>query len=211
RIYLWGGDDRVQVHGEGDRPKVRLITGEGQDAVEHVGKANGVLVYDDDGAIQADGLNVDTKPYLTVADTISSSESDVPPEQDWGRTVTPSPLVYVSAHSGFSLGMKVTLSQHGFRSMPYASRNTASFEYSFRRDAARFENDNRWRLTNRNTYLGFSLMVSGIEGGRFFGFGDSTTLATAADRYVVLRDAYEASPYIGFGLDGPTRSWLMSK
>jgi Omp85 superfamily domain len=209
RIYLWGGADRVRVLGQGDRPKVRVITGDGRDTVEHSEKANGVLVYDDDGAVQADGLAVDTKPYVTVADTSADSESDVPPEQDWGRSVSPSPLLHASAHAGFSLGMKVSLFGHGFRRLPYSSRNTASLEYSFRRTALRFENDNRWRMVNRNTYLGFSLMVSGIEGGRFFGFGDTTTLATVDSRYVVLRDEYEISPYIGFGLESPARLFLM--
>jgi hypothetical protein len=105
--------------------------------------------------------------------------------------------------------MSVTRTGYGFRRIPYASRQTASLEYSFERSAFRGRLNTRWRRVNRQMYFGYSVVASGIEGGRFFGFGNTTGSAGGSDRYLALREAYEVSPYIGFGLETPTKLWIM--
>jgi hypothetical protein len=52
-------------------------------------------------------------------------------------------------------------------------------------------------------------MISGLEGGRFFGFGNATRYSGTSDQFIVRRRAYEVSPYVGFGLESPTRLWVM--
>lgn len=203
RIFLHGGADRARIRGKGTKPKIRLVPGDGADSVHHENE-EALYLYDADG-VATNGLEVDAKPWVEPRDT----NPEVPPPQTWGSSISPGPKASFSSHSGFSFGMSVTRTGYGFRRIPYASRHTASLEYSFERSAFRGRLNTRWRRVNRQMYFGYNVLVSGIEGGRFFGFGNSTSSAGGSDRYLALRDAYEVSPYIGFGLETPTKLWVM--
>ena len=207
RIYLLDGADRVRVQGTGNGPKVRLVGGKGSDTVTSPSGVNGVELYDADTSTAATAVPLDPKPYVSP----NEQDEDLPIQQDWGGTTVPEPEVHLTAYTGLAIGMGIKRIGYGFRRHPYASMYSGSLVYSFKREAFRVELGGRWRKVNREMYFGVDLKASGIEGGRFFGFGDTTVQIGPSDRYLAVRDVYELSPYIGFGLEQKARLWLMLK
>jgi len=205
RIFLYDGADRARVRGKGPGPTVRLIGGNGVDSLADESHTRAFRFYDADGNTVANGSRVDTRSYVAPDDTTDN----VPQLQDWGATVTPQPELHLSAQTGLAIGMGINRVGYGFRRHPYSSLHSASLEYSFKRAAARAQLNTRWRMVNREIYFGFNLFGSAIEGGRFYGFGDTLRSPGPSDQYLALREAYEVSPYIGLGLDGPARFWLL--
>lgn len=203
RIYLRNGADHATVTGTGAGPRVRLVGGEGPDSLVDESNGSRVRFYDEDRETSAPDGRLDARPYVPPDTT------DIPQFQDWGGSLSPSPRLQTSSHSGLALGVELRLMGYGFRSHPYATLHTVSVDYSLRRNSFRFRGSTRWRRENSPVYFGFTVLASAIEGGRFFGFGNETVNPGDSDRFIVLRKAYEVSPYIGFGLESRTRLWLM--
>lgn len=204
RVFLREGSDRARVRGDGPGPLVRVISGEDPDTLMDQSSSRWVRFYDDDRFITPNGERVDARPYVPP-----DSNPDIPQYVDWGGSLTPRPEVHHSSHSGLSLGVELRRSSYAFRSHPYAGRYTVSADYSFRRSALRVRGGARWHRENSPVYYGVNGMISGLEGGRFFGFGNATTYSGTSDQFIVRRRAYEVSPYVGFGLESPTRLWVM--
>ena len=206
RIYLREGNDRALVRGDGSGPRVRLIGGGGLDSLIDESFRRNVQCYDSSDSTVAVCARLDRKQYTEIIDTTRI----LPAEQDWGQFTSGVPIISMKAHTGLAVGVRVTRKGFGFRRQPYASLHAASLEHSFVRDAFRFQGSTRWRVPNRNTYFGVTLLASGIEGGRFYGFGNGTAgESPIPDRFLVLQEAFEVSPYLGFGLETRTKFWLM--
>jgi hypothetical protein len=204
RIFLHDGNDRAVVRGSGPGPIVRLIGGEGTDTLlDHsTGK---VRFYDADTETVADGHRVDRRPYEAPADT----NPELLPPQDWGKRRWIQPRVQHSSVSGLSLGLGITRVGYGFRRDPYASLHSASLDYGPERGSLRAQGSLRWRSVNRQRYYGVTAMASGLEGGRFYGFGNDLPDTLGAERSRLLWDVFELGPYLGFGLETNRRLWLM--
>ena len=206
RIFFGDGADRGVVRGEGHGRRVRIIGGGGQDTLIDRSRHGNTRFYDAGDATVAEGRSVDRKPYAPPGDTARA----LPAEQDWGQFVSTSPMVEISSDVGLAVGIGVSRKSYGFRRQPYASLHTASLERSFLRSAFRFRGNTRWRVVNRQTYYGFSLLGSGLEGLRFYGFGNGTEgESPIPDRFRVFQQAYEFSPYLGFGLEAKAKLLLM--
>ena len=206
RIYLGQGADRAVVRGDGQGPKVRLIGGGGQDTLIERSRHRNSRFYDAGDGSVAEGRGVDRKPYAPPVDTSSALQA----EQDWGQLVLTMPMLEISSDVGLGVGLGVQRTGYGFRRQPYASRHTASLERSFLRKAFRVRGSTRWRVVNRQTYFGLSLLGSGLEGLRFYGFGNGTEgESPIRDRFLVFQQTFEVSPYVGFRLEEKTRFLFM--
>jgi hypothetical protein len=204
RVFLREGADVARVRGAGPGPMMRVISGEDPDTLVDRSSSQWVRFYDEDDYIAENGERVDPRPYVAP-----DSNPEIPKYVDWGGSLAPRPRVQHSSHSGLALGVELRLAHFGFRTHPYAGLYTASVEYSFRRSAFRVRGGARWHRENSPVYYGVSGLASRLEGGRFFGFGNATQYAGTTEHFIVRRSAYELSPYVGFGLESPTRLWVM--
>lgn len=205
RVFLQGGTDSARIEGEGTGPLLRVIGGDGSDALINLAPSRGIRFYDSDDDTEARGAPLDRKPYLAAADT----NPEVLPPEDWGDRSITLPRIRISSYSGLAVGVMYHRTGYGFRREPYASQHTIGLDYSFKRTNVRFETEARWRRVNQHTYFGFRALLSGIEGGRFFGLGSEASDSFGSTRSAALRKAYEISPFVGFGLESRSRLWIL--
>jgi hypothetical protein len=107
RVFAHGGADTVITRGERGRVRVRVIGGDGSDAISRHDGPN--VRLEQDGA--------DWRPL--------PREDDPPPPPDWGGRTTFLPVVGANADAGVVLGMYITHVDYGFRKLPFASRTSA--------------------------------------------------------------------------------------
>jgi len=120
------------------------------------------------------------------------------------------PRFLVNSDVGVSLGYAILRRGFGFRRQPYATQLLGSAEYSFLRKDFRVQLGNRWKVVGRDTYWTVDLLASGLEGLRFYGFGNNTVgEAPDDDVFLVRQKAYGISVGPGFGLEGRTRFQVM--
>jgi hypothetical protein len=203
RIFLRDGADRARFRGEGPGPVVRVVGGAGADTLADQSRPPARL-YDEDTYSVPNGERVDGRPYVSP-----DSTPETPSVPDWGAGISPRPRMEHSAHSGLVVGLELRRTGYAFRTHPYATRSYVSLDYSVGRSAVRVRGGTRWHRENSELYYGVSGLASGIEGGRFFGFGNATTYAGSADEFNVHRRAFELSPFVGIGLESRLRMWLM--
>jgi hypothetical protein len=203
RIFLRDGADRARIRGEGPGPVVRVVGGAGADTLADQSSPPARL-YDADTFAVPNGERVDGRPYVSP-----DSTPEIPSAPDWGAGISPRPRAEHSSHSGLVVGLELRRTGYAFRTHPYATRSYVSLDYSVERSAVRVRGGTRWHRENSELYYGVTGLASGIEGGRFFGFGNATTYSGSADEYNVHRRAFEVSPYVGLGLESPLRMWFM--
>ena len=174
RIYLQGGDDRVETRGgKGGGIAIRVIGGPGNDVVNDSG-GRGVDFYDSEGNNRIEGghgTSLRTKPFV-----ITGREDEVPevPRRDWGRFTKPLFVVGFHPDPGLILGAGVDTEVYGFRKYPWASRHilTGGFATTVKRGFLNYEGDYR----RENSWLHGALHVraSGIDQLRYYGSGNET-------------------------------------
>jgi len=123
RLFLRGGDDRVEIRGDKGDIRVRAIGGGGDDAFVNSSHAtrSRTRIYDARGDNRYEGR-------------IKLDESDFqrPPASnlvhrhalDWGSIQRQVPFVAYSPDVGAQLGLVWSMDQYGFRKVPWFSRNT---------------------------------------------------------------------------------------
>jgi hypothetical protein len=106
RIFAHGGADTVVTGGERAKVRVRVIGGEGDDALSRSDGPN-VRLYQD---------GTEWRPI--------PREGDPPLPPDWGGRTTFLPVIGASSDAGIVLGANLTYVDYGFRKLPFASRTT---------------------------------------------------------------------------------------
>lgn len=196
RVKLLGGDDEVEVEGDGfDGPTVFLVTGEGADRVRD-GSAGGRLELFDADSLAIEGQ--EPKVHRTPWSADLPSEDNPVPERDWGHSRSTIPVLSYRSEFGVELGVKYARTDFGFRARPWLSRISGAFSVATGsggiRAEARYErflrmSRSRWELLARVTQL----QVIG-----FFGFGnenenedeDNNAYNRVRNTQVLLRPSY---------------------
>jgi hypothetical protein len=106
RIFAHGGADTIVTGGERAKVRVRVIGGEGDDALSRSDGPD-VRLYQD---------GTDWRPI--------PREGDPPLPPDWGGRTTFLPVIGASSDAGIVLGANLTYVDYGFRKLPFASRTT---------------------------------------------------------------------------------------
>ncbi|HEX6104915.1 MAG TPA: hypothetical protein VFZ26_04985 [Gemmatimonadales bacterium] len=106
RVFAHGGADTVVAGGEQAKVRVRVIGGEGDDALRGSDGPN-VRLYQD---------GTDWRPV--------PREGDPPLPPDWGGRTTFLPVVGANSDAGLVLGATLTYVDYGFRKLPFASRTS---------------------------------------------------------------------------------------
>jgi hypothetical protein len=194
RIYLHGGDDSVFVRGNGSgKLKVRIIGGNGQDAVIDSSRAGGVRFYDsgDHTTLSAlHGGSLRRKSY-----TRPDTTSPVPP-RDWGSFKSPILWSSISPDVGLFIGGGFTSTDYGFRKHPYSSRHLFRAGYATTASTFRAEYKGEWRRENSRVHTNLLARASGIEILRFYGFGNETPNNGDRDFFKVQQDQFLIEPSI---------------
>jgi hypothetical protein len=198
RIFLHGGNDQVDISGEGGKKiKLRIISGAGEDKVTDRSRKRGTKVYDarKESGVVAQGVKVNQKPYVPP----KPAEFQLPP-RDWGKTNLWTGVLDLNGDIGLLLGMGINHQRNGFRRNPYASNWSASFAYSLGLQHFRFKGGYAQTKENSSLAWGADLLVSGIESLHYFGLGNETPALEDENFADVNRRAIHLEPFISFPL-----------
>jgi hypothetical protein len=203
RLFLDDGDDTALVTGErGGGPLLRIIGGEGQDAlVDSTGSGSERFYDDPDGParVQGSGAGVDRRPYVAPR----KSPKDLPP-RDWGSRWTASTQLSYGPDIGFFLGGGRTLTVYGFRKDPYSSRHRFRAGFASGPKTYRVDYRGEFRRENSASYAEVLLRASGVDVISFHGFGNEIAAPGDNEFYRITQDAFGLHPSLVFGLGGRT-------
>ncbi len=121
RLYLHGGDDRVDVTGQGASAiTLRIVGGAGKDEVIDSSRAGGIRFYtSDEGRVSGPaGVKVDRRRYTPPPKAFPNEA----PLRDWGRRWQPVLWAGFGPDAGLFVGAGTYRMQFGFRHAPFASR-----------------------------------------------------------------------------------------
>jgi hypothetical protein len=199
RIELHGGDDRIVVTGPRGAMRIRVVGGEGADALDDRG--GGVRFYDSDEArVEAGpGTRVDGRPYTPPVPHPSAPWLR---ERDWGSQIYGLPWLSWSEDYGLFLGGGVDYTSYGFRKSPYSTRHRLRLGYAFDAEVGRSDYRGVFRRENSRVHTGLHLIASGLEILRFYGFGNETGDEGEDDFYKVRQRQFLIAPSLSLPL-GP--------
>jgi len=173
RLFLRGGNDRIEVIGDPEatsRPLVRVVGGDGDD--RFVGFAPGLRFYDASGNNTVEGrASLNRKRWSADADTVWPSISRHP---DRGVRQRVLPTLGIAPDVGVLTGLDGWIDWYGFRRVPSESRLTFNAVFSTTRSSGRLRVEFTHQLENSPVFVGFEAAGSGIESLRWYGFGNET-------------------------------------
>ena len=198
RVYLHGGDDRVDRSGPAGGPiTVRVIAGGGQDTVDD-SKSGGTDIWRDAGT-----LNVTRGPGTDVRNDVWPNPvpvKDAPwiEPRSYGHWTVPTPVFGYAPDVYLYLGYGFTRTSWGFRTEPAKRVQTLR--------GAITTGDTRGKLEYLGTFrrpasgFGYQLgaYASGVEAFNYFGYGnDSDEIADRA-RYKTRENVFQVTPVIRY-------------
>jgi len=193
RIYLQGGDDRVETRGRKDGGiDIRVIGGPGNDTVNN-STGRSVDFYDSEGnnRIEGHGTSLHKKPYV-----IHGREDEIPqvPGRDWGRFTKPLIVFGFHPDPGLILGAGIDTEAYGFRKDPWASRHvlTSGFATKVKRGFLNYDGD--YRRENSLLHGALHVRASGIDQLRYYGLGNETSKDRSDEVYQVSANQVTVFP-----------------
>lgn len=200
RLFLRGGRDSVRLLGERrDGIRLRVIGGAGEDALLDSGGTTRLAMYDaDSGTTVTRGVHLDRRPY---APPPKRTPTQIPP-RDWGHRWQPAAMLAGGPDIGLLVGAGRTLTNYGFRKLPFASQHrfrvgVATGPWTYRADYL-----GQFRRENSRATTELLVRASGIDVLRFHGFGNEQPATGAREFYRVTQKQYS----IGLSLVRPLGS-----
>ncbi len=200
RLYLYGGNDRVVVRGDGRGIGLRIIGG-GSDEVVDSSRAGGVRFYATgvDRTSGPTGVQVDRRVYTPPAKRF---ERELPP-RDWGHRWMPVLWAGGGPDIGAFAGFGAFVTRWGFRKLPYTYRIRVRGGYATAARAFRTDLLATFYRMNSRIHGDVYVRASGIEVLRFHGLGNETQLDRPDDFYRVTQDQYTIQPTVTVPLGTP--------
>jgi hypothetical protein len=220
RIYLEGGDDRVETSGRGTGAiTIRVIGGPGNDRVDD-SKGRKLAFYDFEGDNRVEGKSgLHDKPFV-----ITGREDEVPavPPRDWGRFTQPLFLVGYHPDPGVVLGGGFDTKGYGFRQYPWGARHVVTGGIGLRVGRPFFDYAGDFRRENAWLQGSLHVRASGLDQLRYYGLGNETTNDLPDESYRVsdtqvtifpalaitrgARGAIELGPILKYSDSGGTKT-----
>jgi hypothetical protein len=196
RLYLKGGDDRVQTFGTtGDGVDVRVAAGPGDDVLDDT-QGGGTGLYDHEGrntVLKGDGTRLNTHYWVQPTDMGGF------PLRDWGGGNSIGPWVAAGADLGLMIGARYRHKDYGFRRLPYSSLQTLRAGYSTGRTGWKAEYIGDFMHTASYREHRLRAMVSDIELVRFYGFGNETAAGRSSEFFRADQRLYLLAPSYRWG------------
>jgi hypothetical protein len=201
RLYMRGGDDRIEVEGKGGPITVRVIGGQGNDLLDDA-RAGGTHYYDSlgsDRVAAGDGTTWSRRPYSAPPGPPAAPW--IPP-RDWGRDNFFVPWASYSSDYGVFLGGGISTVGYAFRKHPWSDQQTLRAGWAFGAKQPRVDYHGEFRRENSGTRLGLRFYWSGLEVLRYYGFGNETTAEQDDDFYKVRQRQVVVVPSLTWPLAG---------
>ncbi len=210
RLYLRGGEDRVEVSGGAGRITLHADGGGGDDVFVNASGAGAgrTRFYDfrGDNRFETDaGARVDERPYRRPP---GSAMTNARYALDWGAEPGALPLLEANPDIGLFVGLLVRRTRFGFRKDPFAARHSWGIGVStsefrpFVSYTGQFRD--RWGGLDARLHTEYS----GVEGMRFTGFGNATETPEPSLYYRLRQSRFTVAPSLEFrrGAHGADRS-----
>jgi len=168
RVYLQGGNDRVERTGKGGGVHVRVIAEGGEKAV--ASSATPLEVWMDAGSVT--GGKVHREGPWKNPEPIAGAPWLEP--RNFGSWTQWQPTAWYATDLGVVIGASLSRTTYGFRAAPAAKEQALRGGWSFGQSSGEIEYDGTFRRPA--SPLGFDLRasVSGIEQVNFYGLGNDT-------------------------------------
>jgi hypothetical protein len=201
RIYLHNGNNFVVTSGGRLREiLVRVIGGEGQDLVDD-SKGGELYFADVAGAnklIRGPGSKTDTRPYIPPPP--EDPYNEMQQHRDWGRLTAPQVYPGFSSDIGLLLEVGIFSTGYGFRYVPYSDSHKILVGYATSARSGIFDYRGEFRKPNSSLFSTFSVLVTGLEFLRFYGFGNETSADESDDFYKIRQRMIAISPALHYSL-----------
>jgi hypothetical protein len=185
RIYLHGGDDRVDANpARGSAIRMYVIGGDGEDTAEDAPAF--VDFWDDDGSFRDPGLK--------------DAEDDVPwvPSRDWGRVVGPKAVLGYHSDAGLLMGGGIESTSYGFRTYPWSRRHTLVGAFAVGVNRPFLDYAGEFRRRSRAMHFALEARFSGLDQLRYYGFGNETANDGTDDPYAISLYQVTLYPALAF-------------
>jgi len=207
RLYLYGGEDRVVVTGNGPgRITVRVVGG-GNAVVADSSRTGNVTLYAS-GGDRAEGVR---------RVPVEREEYDPPgrpsgrPQRDWGRWTVPQSWVAFGPDLGVFAGAGLASTRYRFRHYPYGNRWGIRAGYATSASTFRIAVDGTIYREASHAHVELFALASGIEVLHYHGLGNDTRRTQPSAYYRVTQQLYRLqgvlvlplSPQVRFSV-GPT-------
>ncbi|MCK4931478.1 MAG: BamA/TamA family outer membrane protein [Candidatus Aminicenantes bacterium] len=199
RIYLHNGNNFVVTSGGRlHETKVRVISGDGQDFVDD--SEGGGLYFSDMAGnsrmIRGPGSKHDTSPYEPPPG--EDPDNTLLEHRDWGRRTAPQVYPGFSSDIGLFLGGGLISTGYGFRYVPYSDSHKILAGYATSAQSGIFDYRGDFRKPNSSLFSTFSVLVSGLEFLRFYGFGNETSADETDDFYKIRQRMISIFPALHY-------------
>ena len=131
-LYGFGGEDKFVISGKGDKIKIRMIGGDGEDVFENKGSGGGNIVYDTkEGNNKLSGDLRDKRANDTLVNSFNRLGYKY-------NQVIPMLSVNYNRDDGLYLGFSLKFIRHGFRKDPYKNMHQFSIAHALATSAFNF-------------------------------------------------------------------------
>ena len=191
RIYVHGGEDRIERSGREGSIHVRVIADEGQKTVESNHKTE---VWASDSYVSGEKVSR-RDPW---ANPMPVKDAPWIEPRNWGATTIVMPAMWYTTDVGFVIGASLTRTTYGFRSLPAAKKQTIKGGWAFGPMAGKLEYHGVFTRPASN--IGFDLrgLASGVEQVNYFGLGNETP-EISSDQYRSRQRVLSVTPSLRIG------------
>jgi len=175
RLFLHGGDDRVEIRGAGGDIRVIAIGGGGDDLFINESQASRSQsrIFDSRGDNRFEGrFKVDESDFERPPSTNLVHNHAL----DWGGIKRRVPFITYSPDVGAQFGFLFSIDEYGFRKVPWYSRNSIQATVSTVGPEVVLAWDGRFREVMGHADAVMHLEYSGLNILRFHGFGNGTEM-----------------------------------
>ena len=199
RLYMRGGDDRIEVAGTGGPIAVRIVGGKGNDGLDDA-KGGSAHYYDSLGTNRvSEGTAWDRRPY--TAPPGPEAAPWIPP-RDWGRDNYFVPWASYGSDTGLFVGGGISTVGYAFRKHPWADHQTLRAGWAFGAQQPRVDYRGEFHRANADLRLGLRAYWSGLEVLRYYGFGNETSAEQDDDFYKLQQRQLVFVPSLSWPLLG---------
>ena len=168
RVYLHGGNDRVERTGPGGPVHVRIIAGPGAATIQSADTSSEVWT----GPGEITGSRIHRVGPWTNPDPVKDAPWLEP--RSYGSWTISQPIALVAPDVGLAIGGSLTHTIYGFRTQPFASEHTIAAGWSFGASSAKVQYDGTFHRPASSLGYAVRAFASGIEQLNYFGLGNDT-------------------------------------
>lgn len=201
RLYLQGGDDRIEVRGEGGAIRVRAIGGGGDDRFVNQSRAGSgrTKFYDAGGDNSFEGrASVDRREFVRPPSTNLVHREAL----DWGGMSHHFPVLAYSPDLGLYAGAIAGFTRYGFRKVPWSANHNVRAGVTSTGPEFLIGWDARLRQRLGAADVLFRVEYSGLRILHFYGFGNESPLDASTSFFKVEQRELVVSPGLEWSWGG---------